>query len=169
MENTEEIWKDISGYEGLYQVSNKGNVMSLKGKKPKILKTFANFRYPRVLLFLNRKARKFVVHRLVAVAFIPNPLIKPFVNHKNGIKTDNRVENLEWCTSFENITHAIETGLINIAGENHYKSKLTNEQVLKIRELSSQGMSSRKIATEIGGISQSCVMNIIKKLTWKHI
>ncbi len=112
-----EIWKDILGYEGLYQVSNLGRVKLLprkvnaKSNSCRMLyeKIFAIVLAPngycRVGLRLNKNRRHFSVHRLVAEAFIPNDKNKPQVNHINGIKTDNRVENLEWCTERENSVH----------------------------------------------------------------
>ena len=114
---TDEIWKPISGYEGIYEVSNLGRVRSCdrivtysngaKHKyKGKVLKSRNNTHgYPYVTLCNNRGHKTAVIHRLVAAAFIPNPDNKPTVNHINEIKTDNRVENLEWMTVKENINH----------------------------------------------------------------
>ena len=101
----QEIFKDIEGYEGLYQISNFGNVKSLgNGKsnnynlcKERILKHDIMHGHPRISLSKNGKSKHFFVHRLVAFAFIPNPNNYPIINHKDEIKTNNNVDNLEWC------------------------------------------------------------------------
>lgn len=118
MENIEEIWKTIPFCDRGHQVSNLGNVRSLnynhtgmvKNLKIRILDTG----YAQVCIWVGDRRRHFSVHRLVAITFIPNPENKPTVNHKNGIKTDNRVENLEWNTWSENNKHAFDTGLNKI-------------------------------------------------------
>ena len=98
-----QIWKDIPGYEGLYQVSNTGRVRSLNyngTRKTKVLKQGkARDGYKKVGLYKNSKQEYYLIHRLVALTFIPNPLNLPQVNHINEIKDDNRVSNLEWCTA----------------------------------------------------------------------
>lgn len=104
-----EVWKDVKGYEGLYQVSNLGRIKSLNYKrtgKEKIMKqTKRGNGYLRVDLCKDKKIKTYNVHRLVAMTFIFNEYNKPQVNHINEIKTDNRVENLEWVTSKENVNY----------------------------------------------------------------
>lgn len=118
----EEIWKDIKGYEGLYQVSNFGNVKSLdryiinkNGDKQyfpgKYLNQGISDNYLKVTLSKSNKQRTFRVHILVARTFIPNPENKPEVNHMDGDKSNNRVDNLEWNTRSENELHAYKNGL----------------------------------------------------------
>lgn len=102
-----EIWKDIKGFEGLYQVSNLGNVKSLEfnnrttnhQKREKLLKSFGNkLGYQRVVLYKNKTKKQILVHRLVAEVFIPNPNNLPQVNHKDENPANNCIDNLEWCS-----------------------------------------------------------------------
>lgn len=121
-----EIWKNVPGYEGLYQVSSNGRVKSLdrcvmvkngyngqtsRSLKGVILKPVLVRGYQAVTMHKNGNGRLMKIHRLVAEAFIPNPINKPQVNHKDGDKLNNCVKNLEWCTSLENQMHAIHKGL----------------------------------------------------------
>ncbi|NFG01740.1 hypothetical protein FCV36_05215 [Clostridium sporogenes] len=110
----QEIWKDIKGYEGLYQVSNLGKVKSLittQSRRIGILKSYNHSGYRRINLYKNGKGKKYYIHRLVAKAFISNVNNYPEVNHIDGNKQNNRVENLEWCTSSQNQIHAFKIGL----------------------------------------------------------
>lgn len=142
-----EIWKDIEGYEGRYQVSNLGQVRScnriVKFKdgrereyKSVILRpTTDKDGYYIFYLYKNKKKTNFSAHKLVAQTFIPNTDNKPQINHKNGNKTDNRAVNLEWVTPLENTQHAIKTNLRQaLKGQYSPTAKLTNVQAKKIRE-----------------------------------
>ena len=127
-----EIWKPVASYGGFYsdyyEVSNLGNVRSLDRyitqrngimrRCPSVQLKFTDngCGYFHVSLCKGKQKLNFYTHRLVAEAFIPNPEGKPCVNHKNGNKMDNRVENLEWCTYSENIVHAIDNGLVPLKG-----------------------------------------------------
>jgi len=107
-----EIWKDIAGYEGLYQVSNHGNIRSHKRRPNTLLKQSpTNCGYMKVELYKNANGKMYYVHRLVAQAFLPNPQGKSEINHIDGIKTNNNVSNLEWASRSENQLHAINQGL----------------------------------------------------------
>lgn len=131
----EEIWKDIPSYEGYYQVSNIGNFRSLprivKYKstgtrnypgKPLLTET-AKDNYQRIVLMKDGKKIRYQAHKLVALAFIPNPENKPFINHIDGNKSNNKVENLEWCTASENMVHADKTGLRDMSKHHPSNSK----------------------------------------------
>lgn len=112
-----EVWKDIVGYEGLYQVSNLGRVKSLARKmkvtnpereyiKEGRIVSFTYLRgYPVVNFHIDKKRKCFKIHRLVAIAFVPNPLGLSQVNHKDHNKTNNQETNLEWVSNRENCTH----------------------------------------------------------------
>jgi hypothetical protein len=128
MDKLQEEWRDIAGFEGCYQVSNIGRVRSLSrmisnGKgfyrsKDKILKPNTLFKgYLQVELKRSLRRHPLQVHRLVAIAFLPNTKNYPQVNHKNGDKQDNRVENLEWCDNSMNQKHAWENGLQKVSGK----------------------------------------------------
>lgn len=120
----EEIWKDIKGYERYYQVSNLGNIKNLKTKKT--LKGFPNKKgYLSVKLYKLNANKTFFIHRLVAITFLENTFNKPQVNHINGVKTDNNVCNLEWCTNSENMNHRYTNG--NTKKYSLYFDKIRNK------------------------------------------
>ncbi len=102
--NKEEIWKDVVGYEGLYKVSNKGRLYSIKRKR-KMNPTISKNGYKRVKLYINGKFKTVFVHRIVAKAFLNNPENYPVVNHLDENKLNNNVENLQWCTQKQNVNH----------------------------------------------------------------
>lgn len=134
-----EIWRDIKDYEGLYQISNFGRVKSLPRNgtisTERILKPLLTGRgYYKVTLSKHNKAKYPSIHRLVAEAFILNPDNLPQINHKDGNKTNNKVGNLEWCTSLENVKHSIYTGLRSDKGVNSSLSKFTEKDIIWIKK-----------------------------------
>jgi len=176
----EEIWKEIDGYNGIYFVSNLGNVKSIthyltgrngSGKQNgRVLKQTKCYKgYLRVSLSLDKKKFTTGAHRLVAKAFVSNPLNLPQVNHKDGIKTNNYPDNLEWCTNKENQIHAVKTGLINPnKGEKHHNSKLTNKQIINIRQLHKIGFTCKELAKD-HNISEPAMSKILRNKTYINI
>lgn len=167
-ENTmKEIFKPIPGYEHGYEVSNLGRVKSLKRGKEKLLKPgLISGGYYHVILFKDGKGKTHKVHRLVMLAFIGESDLD--VNHINGIKTDNRLENLEYCTASENTQHAYDTGLkTGLKGERNPSSKLTKACVERIK-YGHQGMTQQAIA-KIYDIDRSLVGYIRQGKLWSHI
>ena len=174
-----EIWKEIEGYEGVYFVSNLGRVKSVdhycpnrigSGKQTgRVLKPAKSKKgYLRVSLSKNKIKFNTSVHRLIALSFIPNPDNKPQVNHINGIKDDNRIENLEWCTNRENIIHAIKSNLSNFNyGEKHHSSKLSNNDVFKVRHLHKLGLTCKELAADYN-VSQTAMSKILRNITYKN-
>lgn len=126
----QEIWKDVKGYEGLYQVSNLGRVKSLTGNKKnygiygKILKGINNRNYLRVSLSKNGKPKIISIHRLVAETFIPNPNNYPYINHKDENPSNNCVDNLEWCTPDYNTNYGSRNKKISTKLTNNYKMSI---------------------------------------------
>ena len=174
MDNQEqEIWKDIKGYEGYYQISNMGRVKGLKRKfiHNEYIKKMYYYdnSYVRVSLRKKSKPKTFLVHRLVALAFIPNPENKKQVNHKDGNKQNNNVCNLEWVDNSTNMQHASIHNLLQ-TGEKHYNSKLTWDDVCFIR---SHYKKYDKVynTTTLGkmfNISPRKILGICNYETWKH-
>lgn len=115
MENIEEIWKDVVGYEGMYQVSNKGRVKRFSinnSSEIRLISLMINVGgYNKMTICKNGSTKNALIHRLVAIAFIPNPENKLTVNHIDGNKLNNSVSNLEWATYLENNVHALSSGL----------------------------------------------------------
>jgi hypothetical protein len=173
----QEIWKDIKGYEGMYQVSNLGRVKSLKRKgrrRDTIMKGVVGNRGYRIIVLRNNKHRQQIVaHRLAAIAFIPNPENKKEVNHKDFDKLNNHVDNLEWCTPKENTRHALYNGRMNwdnaVRGEKHGRSKFTEDQVKGIKSHLRDGIKNqRQLAIEYN-VSITTIYNIRINKTWSHV
>lgn len=175
-----ENWKWIEKYEGFYEISDQGNIRSVDrvvkcGKGTRlwkgILRKLAYDKDGYFITALCKKSKREMVkvHRLVAQAFIPNIDKKPVVNHINGIKNDNRVENLEWCTSSENTNHAMRIGTLKIKGEDSYASKLKEEDIEVIFKLRYEdGWTLEKIANNYN-VGYKAIHKIVKAQRWKHI
>lgn len=158
--------KRIKGFED-YLINVFGDIYSMKSN---IWLKQCNDKYSYLYINLCKKGKykKFKVHRLVAETFIPNPDNKPQVNHKDGNKQNNHIDNLEWVTCSENHIHAYKIGLENHKGINHPQHKLTKNDVLTIRDLYLNGMKQREIG-KIYGIHQAHISNIVNIKTWKHL
>ena len=145
-----EIWLPVVGYENLYEISNKGRIKATAGFQEKILAIRVDkLGYTSVGISGVGKRKTVKPHRLVAIAFLPNPNGHREINHINGIKTDNRVENLEWCTRSHNMLHAHETGLVQPPlGEKSILSRLKEAQVIEIKEKLKNGVSMYKLGKE---------------------
>ncbi len=178
-----EIWELHPNYIG-YSISNFGRVKSLKRKiltkkgilftvNEKIISLIVNSQtgYPACRIWLNNKSKNCTVHRLVAETFIPNPDNKPSVNHINSIRTDNRVENLEWCTYSENSKHSYDFGnRKSIKGINHSKCRFSESQVLAIRKFFKKNPEVLKINIALKyGVTAQSIGDIILGKTWKHL
>lgn len=182
-EQSAEIWKDIKGYEGLYQISSLGRVKSYPRKyysywrktyinynekilKPLIRSKNKNNNYFYCDLYINKKSKHYNIHRLIAIAFIPNPDNKPCINHIDGNKQNNNISNLEWCTIEENNKHALNNGLI-LREEKHPMHKLNNKQVIEIRNM--KDVFSTKEISKIYNVTKDTINNILSRKNWKYL
>jgi hypothetical protein len=174
-----EIWKSIESYEGIYEISNLGRVKSLeryrKGKKnkdtivkEKILKNGIRAGYLCVELNKSGDAKKFNIHRLLAIHFIPNPNNLPIVEHLNDIKLDIRLENLIWSTYKSNNNRAISNGNNKgCIGELQGRSVLTEKDIFIIRKIGKS--KTQKEIAETYNVSRSNISAILRRKSWSHI
>lgn len=161
-------FKAISGFNGKYLVSSTGYVQSLMGKSPRILKfRFDQSGYRRVRLY----GRDYSIHRLVAMTFLPtwNEFLE--VNHIDGDRLNNNVDNLEMCTHLENMRHAFRVGLVKntVRGETHHLSKLSLDEVKEIKQLLVLGISPTVIAMGYPTIKRNNITEIAAGRSWRHV
>lgn len=179
----EEVWKTVPGYENIFEVSNFGQVRSLN----RIVKTCYNSH--RVVATKLRKQsinkngykrinagnkRIVLVHRMVALAFIPNPENKPFINHIDANPSNNVVTNLEWCTHKENMHHAIKLGRLKFEsfgkkGDLCGASKLTEKEVKDIKARLLNGETVKKISKTVDKVGESAIQEIKAGRSWSHV
>ena len=170
----DEIWKGIPEYEGWYQVSNLGRVKRVADKPEhhngKIRKThITSTEYVGINLNVNGVRTNRKVHQLVASAFIGKRPKGLDLNHINGIKTDNRPENLEYLTRSDNNKHAFSIGLMSNVGENSSRALFTEKEVQGIRATyANGGYTHRSLAKKLG-VSKSTITAIILRYNWAHI
>lgn len=181
-----EQWLPVVGYESFYEVSNLGRVRTIprmikhksgwstRNMKVSYMKLhLTKFGHLRLTL-VGEKGREFrkpvLVHRLVAEAFIPNPEGKPHINHIDNNPSNNRIENLEWCTPQENMTHAANCNRMKRQhGITNGNSTLSEEQVLEIRSKYIPRKYSQRMLAREYNVDQMTIQDIVKRNTWNHI
>lgn len=163
-------WKKITGYEGLYEISSCGEVYSCY--KNKTLKPSKNkLGYLIVNLYRDGKYKSYYVHRLVAEAFITKPENQESeVNHKDLDKTNNIVSNLEWVTHRDNLRHAVDSGVVmGCPGEKSHHAKLTNDEVIEIRNMFVSGVYKIATIADMFNVSYNVIYNIVMFQTYKDV
>lgn len=181
-ENKEQEWFEIPGFNGVYSINAKGDVKNngirphKTGRKPsgRILKATINaegYWWIPLRGHIDRmKQRSYSIHRLLAITFIPNPDNKPCINHKNSIRSDNSLENLEWCTFSENNSHAHRVGgQRKYIGQRHNQARLSDSQVIEIRKTFQKRKRMMPDFMKNYGVSKGCITAIVDNKTWKHL
>lgn len=182
--NEEELWVDVKGYEGSYQVSNLGRVKSLdrtvgdirgfyRKIKGQFLKPIKHTSKYKVISLSSgyREFKQYYLQRLVALHFCHNddPENKTQVNHINGIHTDNRACNLEWCTPSENIQHGVREGKVNNIKKGRVTKRFTEEDAKSIAILEKEGYSINQIAEKLGRSRTSISSFMNGRASWKML
>jgi hypothetical protein len=180
MEKDKEIWFELFSFEDRYLINIKGDVKtkgttSIKtGRKPSgniLKKVISNSGYYTTALRREEQNQKnFLVHRLIAIQFIPNPENKPCVNHKDSNRLNNDISNLEWCTHSENNSHAHKSGgQKKYIGEKHSQSILTENDVLEIRRDYSKRINTMPMLANKYNVTRGAIQGVLLRKSWKHI
>lgn len=179
------IWRPVVGYEGRLEVSSTGLVRSVPGGRRKQYRVLTlrviNSGYYTIRIFSSsphqpkrgvrqkRSGKGFLIHRLVADAFVPNPDGKLTVNHKDGDKLNNNYSNLEWATQGENNQHSINMGLRLQRGSQNHKAKLTEDQVIEIRRNYKPKVVTQASLAKQYGVGQPLIGMIVRGDIWRHL
>lgn len=168
-----ELWKEVPEAAGRYYVSTLGRLLTIAWKgtsQARVMKPALDpCGYMRTMIVRDGRTRTIKIHRLVAQTFLPNPANLSDVNHINGIKSDNRPENLEWMSRKQNMQHAFRTGLQHIRGVSNPACILTEAQVLEIRSKHQPRIYTREVLATEYGVSLPTIKDILRGATWKHL
>jgi len=169
-----EVWKPINGFKRFYEVSTHGQVRRIKSasgtNKGRLHKPVIRNGYQQVLLSCDNRLTLCWIHRLVATTFLEQPSDRYEVNHKDGNPLNNSLENLEWVTRSENMSHAYRIGLRKPApqkGEKNGSSKLTEDAVIQIREFAGK-LTFSEMAKQFG-VNRQTIYRVIHRKSWRHI
>lgn len=172
--NLERGWALIGGSSN-HRITVYGKIQTRIGRGGLLLPDWADMKtytdrsgYEHGGIRVNNRKEHVKPHRLIAMYFIFNPEELPVVNHKNGIKTDNRIENLEWCTALQNSQHAILNGLKAINGSKCKQAKLSEGEVKDIKYLINLGIKEKEIARKYG-VQRAAISKIKHGRSWKHV
>lgn len=186
-----ELWKEISGYEEYYMISNFGRIKSTSAPRLKIISFYKSIRKAKIIkaairkdgyavakLCINGKTKSYALHRLVAKAFIPNPDNKPEINHKDFNKLNNHYSNLEWCTQKENYLHALKHGKIKFNFAKRQKKitfraipihKYSDEKIKIVRNLWETGLFTQYQLAGLLGSTEKYIFQILHNQKRKNI
>jgi hypothetical protein len=166
-----EHWKPAFGFEGIYEVSDRGQIRRIKKamgtRAGKVLKSWGGNGYQVTALRINGAYKTIYVHRLTLQSFTDPSEHRPQVNHKNGKRADNRLQNLEWCTAAENLMHATRT-LGKRRGSNHWRAKLDEGAVSRMRMEYAAGQGVSALARKFG-ITHATASRVLSGKIWRHV
>lgn len=159
-------WKQIPNFP-LYVCSSNGEVKNIKTGK--VLRPAKDKNgYNKVVLCRCAYCKNIAVHRIVALTFLNNPDNLPQVNHIDGNKTNNNVSNLEWCSNYDNIHHAIKTGLVKVKYDNNPNAKLNKKDVITIRKMFASGKYNKSELARMFGVSTTLIRYIVQYKIWRY-